>query len=85
MYDDRTLITCGCLVCRVSGNPNADPSFFSSSRPGWTGLTALSSFIIIGLTSIPWFRKKFYEVFQLAHLLMYREPECRESAIRRCT
>lgn len=45
--------------------------FARSSRPGWTGLTALSCFAIIGLTSSPWFRKKYYELFQLAHMLMY--------------
>lgn len=44
-----------------------------STRPGWSGIVALSSFIIIALTSIPYIRKRNYEVFQQAHLLMYRK------------
>lgn len=46
-------------------------SDYIATRPGWTGLTAIGSFILIGLTSIPWFRKNHYEAFQLAHTLMY--------------
>lgn len=39
--------------------------------PGWTGLTALGLFYVIGLLSMPRVRTKSYELFQLGHLLMY--------------
>lgn len=41
------------------------------SRPGFTGITALGLFYLLSLLSIPQVRKWDYEVFQLAHLLMY--------------
>ncbi|KLT40571.1 hypothetical protein CC85DRAFT_287297 [Cutaneotrichosporon oleaginosum] len=41
------------------------------SRAGLTGIIALASFWTIGLLSLPWVRRKSYEVFQLGHLLMY--------------
>ena len=46
-------------------------SWFIRSLPGWTGLTALSSFYIIGLLSMPQVRRYSYEIFQLGHLLMF--------------
>ena len=46
-------------------------SDYVSSRPGWTGITALACFYIIGLFSTPRVRRWSYEVFQLAHLLMF--------------
>lgn len=45
----------------------------SASVPGWTGFTALGCFIAIAVLSMPWIRKTHYELFQLTHLLMYRE------------
>jgi respiratory burst oxidase len=41
------------------------------SLPGWTGLVSLGLFWVISLISMPYFRKKNYEIFQLAHLLMF--------------
>lgn len=41
------------------------------SLPGWTGLTCIILFWIISLMSLPIVRKKSYEAFQLAHLLMF--------------
>lgn len=41
------------------------------SLPGWSGLTCIILFWIISLMSLPWVRKKSYEAFQLAHLLMF--------------
>ncbi|WYZ41764.1 hypothetical protein EsH8_V_000659 [Colletotrichum jinshuiense] len=41
------------------------------SLPGFTGLTALGLFYTLALLSLPQVRKRNYEVFQLAHLLMY--------------
>lgn len=48
----------------------------AGSLPGITGILALTFFYIIGLTSSPWLRRKNYEVFQLAHLLMYPIIAC---------
>lgn len=39
--------------------------------PGWSGLTALGSFYLLALLSMPKIRKWSYEVFQLGHLLMF--------------
>lgn len=39
--------------------------------PGWTGITALGSFYIMGLLSTPWVRNRSYETFQIGHLLMF--------------
>lgn len=52
-------------------------------RSGWTGLVALGCFIIIGLSSAPFIRKRYYEIFQLLHLLMYRKFEI-ESLLFAC-
>lgn len=41
------------------------------SRPGITGILALAFFYLIGITSLPWVRRKKFEIFQLVHLLMY--------------
>lgn len=41
------------------------------SLPGWTGLTCIIMFWIISLMSLPQVRRWNYEVFQLAHLLMF--------------
>lgn len=41
------------------------------SLPGWTGITCILMFWIISLMSLPYVRKKSYEAFQLAHLLMF--------------
>lgn len=41
------------------------------SLPGWTGLTAIITFWIISLLSMPFVRKRSYEMFQLGHLLMF--------------
>lgn len=39
--------------------------------PGWSGVTALGLFWVISLLSMPFIRKRSYEVFQLGHLLMF--------------
>lgn len=44
---------------------------FVRSVPGWTGLTALGILYLIGLLSMPYFRSKSYEIFQIGHLLMF--------------
>ncbi|KAL9011218.1 MAG: hypothetical protein Q9173_003917, partial [Seirophora scorigena] len=44
---------------------------YVASRPGWTGLTALACFYLIGAGSMPQVRKWSYEAFQLVHLLMF--------------
>ncbi|KAH0282469.1 hypothetical protein KCU62_g9699, partial [Aureobasidium sp. EXF-3399] len=41
------------------------------SLPGWTGLVIFGMFWVIGGTSLPWVRRRSYEVFQLGHLLMF--------------
>lgn len=46
------------------------------SRPGITGILALFFFYVIGLTSMPWVRRKKYEIFQLGHLLMFAIIGC---------
>ncbi|KAL8887031.1 MAG: hypothetical protein Q9205_004511 [Flavoplaca limonia] len=44
---------------------------YVASRPGWTGITAIACFYLIGLFSMPPVRQWSYEVFQLAHLLIF--------------
>lgn len=39
--------------------------------PGWSGLVALGLFYLITLLSLPCVRRWSYEVFQMAHLLMF--------------
>ncbi|KAK3112393.1 hypothetical protein LTR53_011389 [Teratosphaeriaceae sp. CCFEE 6253] len=41
------------------------------SLPGWSGITALGLFWTISLLSMPFIRKRSYEIFQLGHLLMF--------------
>ncbi|CZT21970.1 related to NADPH oxidase homolog 1 [Ramularia collo-cygni] len=41
------------------------------SLPGWSGITCILLFWTISLMSLPIIRKKSYEAFQLAHLLMF--------------
>lgn len=54
--------------------PEAVPrpySAYVASLPGWTGVTALGIFWMISLLSMPFVRKRSYEIFQLGHLLMF--------------
>lgn len=54
--------------------PGAVPKSYTSylrSTPGWTGLTALGLFYLLALLSMPYIRKRSYEIFQLGHLLMF--------------
>lgn len=54
--------------------PDAVPrpySAYISSRPSWTGLTALILFYMIASFSVPYVRKRSYEIFQIGHLLMF--------------
>jgi len=44
---------------------------FVASRPGWSGIIALSLFWMLAGLSAPWVRKKSYEIFQSGHLLMF--------------
>jgi dual oxidase len=44
---------------------------YAGSLPGFTGITALCLFYIMALLSLPQIRRWSYEVFQLAHLLMF--------------
>jgi hypothetical protein len=69
----RIANTCTSPEARIHYSTRLNLDHFSASRAGWSGLTAIISFIIIALTSLPTFRRKHYEIFQLAHLLMYRK------------
>jgi dual oxidase len=54
--------------------PKAIPMHYSDfirSRPGWSGLTAISLFYCLAILSIAYIRKWSYEIFQLGHLLMF--------------
>ena len=54
--------------------PDAVPRPYSAyveSLPGWSGLTSIIMFWIIALRSMPYIRKKSYEIFQIGHLLMF--------------
>ncbi|KAJ9645958.1 hypothetical protein H2199_003001 [Coniosporium tulheliwenetii] len=44
---------------------------YVESLPGWTGLMAFGLFWILAGLSMPYVRKKSYELFQLGHLLMF--------------
>jgi len=44
---------------------------FISSLPGWSGITAFTLFWILAGLSMPYVRKKSYEIFQCGHLLMF--------------
>lgn len=53
--------------------PDAVPRPYSAyvrSTPGWTGIVALGLFYTIASLSMPYIRKRSYEIFQLGHLLM---------------
>lgn len=41
------------------------------SVPGLTGIVALCLFYIVALLSVPWIRRRHYDIFQLGHLLIY--------------
>ncbi|KAK3686914.1 hypothetical protein LTR37_019356 [Vermiconidia calcicola] len=41
------------------------------SLPGWSGIVSLGLFWTISLLSMPFIRKRSYEIFQLSHLLMF--------------
>ncbi|KAK3722508.1 hypothetical protein LTR37_002500 [Vermiconidia calcicola] len=41
------------------------------SLPGWSGIVSLGLFWTISLLSMPFIRKRIYEIFQLGHLLMF--------------
>jgi dual oxidase len=60
-------------VANVIGQDAVPRSYtdYLRSLPGWTGLTSLSLFYLLALMSMPQIRKWSYEVFQLAHLLMF--------------
>ncbi|TQN65443.1 Dual oxidase 1 [Colletotrichum shisoi] len=61
-------------VADVLGGPDNVPGPYAAyvrTLPGITGITALSSFYILALLSLPKVRNWNYEVFQLGHLLMY--------------
>lgn len=54
--------------------PDAVPMSYTdyvSTRPGWTGFTAIICFYLLALMSMPQVRKWSYEIFQLGHLLMF--------------
>ena len=60
-------------VARILG-PDAVPRPYVAyvrSLPGWSGITALGLFWVISLLSMPFIRKRSYEIFQLGHLLMF--------------
>jgi dual oxidase len=44
---------------------------YAASIPGFTGITALGLFYTLAIFSLPQVRKWNYEIFQLAHLLMF--------------
>ncbi|CZR53129.1 uncharacterized protein PAC_03007 [Phialocephala subalpina] len=44
---------------------------YVASLPGWSGITAFGLFWILAGMSVPYMRKKSYELFQLGHLLMF--------------
>lgn len=60
-------------VANVIGQDAVPRSYtdYLRSLPGWTGLTSLGLFYLLALMSMPQIRKWSYEVFQLAHLLMF--------------
>ena len=44
---------------------------YIQSIPGWSGLSALGLFYCLALLSMPYIRKRSYELFQAGHLLMF--------------
>ncbi|UZJ51195.1 hypothetical protein CBS101457_000515 [Exobasidium rhododendri] len=44
---------------------------FMKWRASWTGVLCLTIFFIMSLCGSPMIRKRFFEIFQLSHLLMY--------------
>lgn len=44
---------------------------YTTLLPGWSGITALGLFYVLSLLSMPFIRKRSYELFQLGHLLMF--------------
>lgn len=44
---------------------------FVSTLPGWSGIVSFALFWTMSLLSMPFIRKKHYEIFQLGHLLMF--------------
>lgn len=60
-------------VATLLGN-NETPMTYNSflkTLPGWSGIVSLGLFWAISLCSLPSVRKRSYELFQLAHLLMF--------------
>lgn len=54
--------------------PDAVPRSYTSylrSTPGWAGLVALGLFYVIAALSMPFIRRRSYEIFQIGHLLMF--------------
>ncbi|QDS73101.1 hypothetical protein FKW77_000663 [Venturia effusa] len=58
------------VVLGAGAVPRSYTSYLRS-LPGWSGLVALGLFWLISLLSAPQVRKWSYEIFQLAHLLMF--------------
>lgn len=50
---------------------HSDYVTFLDLLPGWSGIIAFGIFWIIFITALPVVRKRFFEVFQLAHLLLF--------------
>jgi hypothetical protein len=61
----------GDFVCVSSASATLSDHKGSRSRPGWTGLSAYSCYLLIVICSTPYFRRMSYEAFQVAHLLMF--------------
>lgn len=57
----------------ITGNklPGRQYMDYINSVPGFTGIVALGLFYILALLSIPFIRRRNYNVFQVGHLLVY--------------